>query len=482
LNTNDKYNHYSIADIRKYLQGDLSAREMQALEAEALEDPFLADALDGIENDLRLRGEVAFQKDMSTLRDRLARRLSEKDKGLVMPLYRSVWKVAAAIILLAGLGAITYRYLLTGPSAPTIASTVTKDLTLPADSIRADRSKPLIKDQEPKDSGHFATAAAPPQQMAISSRTSAHKNKALVAESVAGSKAESAAEPSTGSNSEILAKASPHLAPPAPRLRALEAIRPDSSKNQKDQFEYPSPVNADKKELFANSDYKTSGVASSSADNANKGGQFLIGKVTDRDNKPIPLITISIAGHQRAVRTDNRGLFHVQMLGSDSTTPIRIGSSGFETVEVPAYVLADRPGNSGVANTIRLQSHFDGPAGYAATNDSRFKKSDSGNQDIFYDADASQKNIVQQAAPTSGWPLYKSYLEKNKIDRSIDATRKGTEAVSFKVSKKGHLSSFKVESSLSPAHDALLLHLIKQGSSWRPLNGHTGSATVVLSY
>ena len=39
---------YSATDIQKYLKGELSAREMHELEKAALEDPFLADALEGI--------------------------------------------------------------------------------------------------------------------------------------------------------------------------------------------------------------------------------------------------------------------------------------------------------------------------------------------------------------------------------------------------------------------------------------------------
>ena len=36
-------------DIEKYLQGELTSAEMHALEKEALSDPFLAEALDGVE-------------------------------------------------------------------------------------------------------------------------------------------------------------------------------------------------------------------------------------------------------------------------------------------------------------------------------------------------------------------------------------------------------------------------------------------------
>ncbi len=40
---------YSTEDIRRYLDGQFSEQEMQALEKAALEDPFLSDAIEGIE-------------------------------------------------------------------------------------------------------------------------------------------------------------------------------------------------------------------------------------------------------------------------------------------------------------------------------------------------------------------------------------------------------------------------------------------------
>ena len=40
-------NQYSAEYIRKYLDGQLSDQDMQALEKAALEDPFLADAIEG---------------------------------------------------------------------------------------------------------------------------------------------------------------------------------------------------------------------------------------------------------------------------------------------------------------------------------------------------------------------------------------------------------------------------------------------------
>src|SRR5580658_5011441 len=39
---------YSASDIEKYRKGELSAREMHDLEQAALDDPFLADAIEGL--------------------------------------------------------------------------------------------------------------------------------------------------------------------------------------------------------------------------------------------------------------------------------------------------------------------------------------------------------------------------------------------------------------------------------------------------
>jgi hypothetical protein len=41
--------HYTAADLQRYVQGKLSAREMHAMEKAALDDPFLADAMEGMQ-------------------------------------------------------------------------------------------------------------------------------------------------------------------------------------------------------------------------------------------------------------------------------------------------------------------------------------------------------------------------------------------------------------------------------------------------
>ncbi len=89
-----------MTDVRKYLAGELSAREMHDLEKAALDDPFLTDALEG----LALRADP-LDHDLTELKARLDARVNEKKKHRVVPLWM---RVAAAVILLVGLGTTVY--------------------------------------------------------------------------------------------------------------------------------------------------------------------------------------------------------------------------------------------------------------------------------------------------------------------------------------------------------------------------------------
>ena len=85
--------------IRQYLAGELDDKAMHALERQALDDPFLADALEGY---------AAHNPDQSAhladLENRLEQRMN-RDKGKVRIMYYR-WASAAAILLILGLSFI----------------------------------------------------------------------------------------------------------------------------------------------------------------------------------------------------------------------------------------------------------------------------------------------------------------------------------------------------------------------------------------
>ena len=100
---------YSAADIEKYHRGLLSAKEMHAMEKAALDDPFLADALEGY----GISG-VNVNADITELKNRLAKRTKEENKVVPFATGKTTsfswWKVAAMFLLIVGAGLIVYQF------------------------------------------------------------------------------------------------------------------------------------------------------------------------------------------------------------------------------------------------------------------------------------------------------------------------------------------------------------------------------------
>ncbi|HET6994494.1 MAG TPA: hypothetical protein VFI06_05915, partial [Chitinophagaceae bacterium] len=100
---------FTAADIEKYHKGQLSAKEMHELEKAALDDPFLADALEGFATP-----GININEDIAELR----RRLSENtERAKVIPIHTAgrskfPWlRAAVAIVLVAGAGLLAYEFL-----------------------------------------------------------------------------------------------------------------------------------------------------------------------------------------------------------------------------------------------------------------------------------------------------------------------------------------------------------------------------------
>src|SRR5580692_3891819 len=103
MSANKNSIHYSASDIEKYRKGELSAGEMHDLEQAALDDPFLADAIEGL-----IQHPIS-QQDLTDLQERLNKKVSEDTRRKAMLLIRRRIAVAAALILLVGIG-FTFFY------------------------------------------------------------------------------------------------------------------------------------------------------------------------------------------------------------------------------------------------------------------------------------------------------------------------------------------------------------------------------------
>src|SRR5450631_410839 len=123
----EEKNHinYSTEYLRKYLNGELTAQEMQALEKDALEDPFLSDVIDGLEE--ASKHSPSFESDVADLQRRIAERVREQKRKRNIVFMFPRWQVAASILILAAMTTLTFTLIKHNSTQKTISSVNKKD-------------------------------------------------------------------------------------------------------------------------------------------------------------------------------------------------------------------------------------------------------------------------------------------------------------------------------------------------------------------
>ena len=146
--------NYSTDYLRKYLNGELSDKEMQALEKAALADPFLSDAIDGLQE--AAKHSPSFESGVADLRERLSERVAQqkKKRGIIYLLPR--WQVAASILVLASLTTVTVTLIKQNSKQKSISSINKKD-----SPQAATPTAPLVT-QTDSDSINIEKKAEPP--------------------------------------------------------------------------------------------------------------------------------------------------------------------------------------------------------------------------------------------------------------------------------------------------------------------------------
>jgi hypothetical protein len=121
--------NYTLADIEAYLQGRLSPAAMHAMEKAALQDPFLADALEGFRSvdTATARADLAAIETQITAAEQTGTIPAAANPGA------GWWKIAASVILVAGAAIIGWYTLRPDNSRQEIAQQIT-----PIKNIRPD--------------------------------------------------------------------------------------------------------------------------------------------------------------------------------------------------------------------------------------------------------------------------------------------------------------------------------------------------------
>lgn len=521
---------YSISDIQKYLRGELSAQEMRRLELAALEDPFLSDALEGLEIYQAHSQEPSLQQDLHELQQRLDKRISKKDRRPVL-FFHATWRIAAAVILLLGLGLTAYytflntsrqkaalaraaekRDIAPGASAAT-PSAVAESAAPNADTAEkpfgsakaatqtatdteasANLSKKAEEAPEPaaiaridKATADKDKAAAARDQIATSDQVTAGnqatgrdqatgRGKAAARDQAAAREKVAARDQAAGKEkaAAVTAFTPPAIISPMPgrafnknpeTLSAKPLFKAMNMEARRD-----TTASESDKTAYAKQDvYKPATAQSAASDRP-----VYTGKVIDQYNNPLPGASLYLKGNYSigSTVTDKNGLFSIRLPKKDDSA-IRLTAISVGYVEASLGVsMQNRTGN-----IIQLQPQANAlsevvVSGYGAKR-----------KEVLQDNSQPRKQfITKRAIPADGWPAYQNYLEANKTAINPDSTLKGDEIISFLVDKTGNLSSFKVEKSLSPAHDSAAIQLIRQGPSWKLLKGNQTRAWITIPF
>ena len=446
----------------------MSAREMHDLEVAALEDPFLADALEGFEKQgtpgQAQTGDKGLSGHLEDLRARLGNRVNAPEKVAPAPIpeisrdpaskllrLRAPWlRIAAAAILLIGLGAGAWYGLLNKKQEPDLVAKSNEPAVSSAPSATMDSIKTT---PAPVDTSKDASLALAEKKTAVPPSLAAR-----TATPPALSKAASPA-PSTK---------------PLPGLAAAQSPADSITFIASNQFQDAERI---KKDTVA---YNAEGFVGSSvtkkfSPDLSKSSLAEIhplvfsGKVLDVHNNPLPGATLFLAGSTGnspiGTVTDLNGNFSIKVYPKDSVLKVTVGMAGYQQTSLAFNTLNTESSKGNLIHLAEKPNALDEVvvSGYGSKRtETRAIASSPGDEKI--------DSLWINAKPVMGKQAYLDYLAAGKKNIGADTSIKGTVIISFDVTKKGELTSFKVDQSLTPAHDAGVIHLISEGPPWKKVS------------
>lgn len=422
---------------------------MHELERRALDDPFLADALEGFEH-----APANQEANLAELTNRLNQRTEKKVRKIIpwIPL-----SAAASILIVLGAGIwfFTNRNDRSEAKRVVAQNVVAEKKEVPTSSNTAVAEDTLSNG---KSSG--------------SARTQ-HPNLAMKADKEVEEKPNAVvlqASPKPDLNKSLqsdddVSTAKTNVAPAA----VEQSINADKA-NQGYEYKYLSP----KKDSVGANDMLVSDMSNKKAANASavkhKGlpstptllqsrvdgvsvnpddSHTVTGTVVGDDGLPLTGATVRVQGRNFGAVTDVNGKFTLQDVPKGQTLSVNyIGYSGKKVkADQDSMRISLNPANSSLAEVVVVKE---------------------------------VESNTQNAHPRDGWKSFNDYLDKNA--QSPDG-KTGKEKISFTVASDGTLSQFKVVKSLSDDADKKAISLISAGPAWLGnADGKAKEVTVIVKF
>lgn len=409
-------------DIERYLRGEMTPREMHALEKEALQDPFLSEALEGA-NQI---GPDSFLFDLKELHNTLHQRTQAR-RPKVISLWRWSLGIAAGLILLA----VASVYIIGNLSnhRPDQALAVNKEV---APQAAADTTVEVKHDTiASRPAADQPIALNKPEQPAQAKKKSSGQSRPQVPTSnpVAGA---ASRDEETASQVE--------------RVAQTEAIDTEDQRIvEADLAEAPREIErADDNAGAADKRRAQASRASETRREVAVTPRTIQGKViSTEDGMPLPGVNVMVKGTNIGTITDEVG--HYQIALNDPKQTLVFQFIGLKEVEVRAE-------NNREIN-IQMTPDYTELSEVVVTG-----------------AGTTNNNVLQFAEPQGGRNAFEKYLEEkmNYPELALENKVEGRVTVQFTVDANGQLGEFKVIKGIGYGCDDEVIRLIKEGPAWNP--------------
>jgi TonB family protein len=416
-------------DIERYLRGELSPAEMHALEKEALNDPFLAEALEGVEH----AGKDNFLQDLHDLNRSLHSRTHHRKTKNV-----TIWGWSA------GIAATLLLVVVSGFLVVTL--------------VREQSARQLATSEEPslfEKTTDTLTVIFPPQTIAkaeqLNPPTAARREGKLIeapqTQRVPASETP-LAEKDDAANGTGWLWAVP---PPVTEVTEEEPVTvaeigdadltPTKEEEEVPQQNFSKVIQGRAAGVESR---KAAGIARSSE------SRTITGKVTSAgDGEGLPGVSVAVKGTDVYGVTDVNGNYEL-LIPADNNTLV-FSFIGFETRE--AQIRDQRELNVTLEEDIHALSEVVVVSGYGTTHESDDKPAS-----------------FRPAEPKGGRNDFKDYLKRavRYPREALSNKTEGRVTVRFTVEPTGQLTNFQVVRGIGSGCDEELIRAIKEGPSWQP--------------
>jgi TonB family protein len=469
--------NYSLADIEKYLQGKMNATEMHELERAALQDAFLADAIEGYSE----ATNATSRKHLADIEQLLNGGKKEAKIVTIQTQSKKWWKVAASVIIIMGAGTITWLAMNknNNESKQELALN-TNAAVIKADSTKFQEGKKEVPSFKPEEN----IVAKEKQNKALLNKSK--ENDIQQRERIFAYKAE---HKSAQLNSETEAMKIDSI--PASYFASLngsvaanekyaDTILLQKRNTAFSNRSFDAKVNRDS--VNFNNDVakaitgRTAGVNVNAADKNITANNFisqptlsneLRGRVMNSRSQPVGYSTIN-AGNQYVV-SDANGYFNFR--STDTAVNSTINSIGYGTENVQL--------SSNRNNVVILNESKESLAEVVTLNYASEKKEQSAAMKTKTVPPAKPQTIDSLVTPIGGWDAFHDYVRNQiRYEKNIDTTYgnvkvtrlKGNDddevELEFLVDKEGTPTNIKVVKSANAEEDTKAIEVLKKGPRW----------------